>query len=521
MSIKLITLIVLVITSVRANAFDAEQAKLINEYNSKYESVLKEQGLWPNEQEEFNSKISEAQLSYDTSISELNAVKESVLFLSQDVETQVGHLEFLNQLTLVSEKNKDKIKEAVVRARIFTSANQVNVNSLSAKSNELQIQIDDFDEQIEEREELIRRQEDTPRYRNLIGIKSRLENEMSTVNAGISNAQSEKSILDSRISSLKTSIETSRQREDDFKIEAIRIRTQMLPPLQAEELRESSRLTQLQQDLSSEISKRDLLNEELRELNSRIRNIENRLAQDPDDDELKRRLVRVTQNRNEKRRERNSLNDTISRADRDIDRLKSTIERLKRDIDSKLELALQNDAQAGEESIKQIQFSSQLNIANSDLTTVTSRLSSLEAQQINLTSQQAQNQTDINNYRRTNIFPIEREIGIINGQKTRVVRVQNQILNWAQGLERENINISLIPDRISAHEQIVASVQSEFEEAQTKLPALELNSKRLLLALNASKSAYNQRVTAINTLYTELKDLEEKMKTELSGGNNE
>lgn len=507
--------------SIGAHGFDSDQTALINEYNAKYEELLTKQVTWPTIQQESLSKVSEATEGYDNAVFQVQELEQSIEYLRQDLETQRQHLAFLKQIETVSTRIKNTVKRDAVQAGYFSAVSQVNAGSLNAKALEFQDEIDTLNANIAEKQREIEDLRASSEFQTLISQRNQFRRSLSSTESSISTKNAQIRNLDFSITNLNSQINRSKELENDYKIEAIEIRTRRVPRLQSDELRLQTRLTQQQTELSIATGNRDALTEEIRGLNRRIANLEEQLAADPENANLQRRLNNRRGERREKRQARNALNNQIGQIESEVSNTNRRLNRVQRDINDLLQLALRRDRQSGDEAIKQIRLNSELDQSERGLASARQELSRLESTKVRLQGQVAQSQSQINAFVQNNIRPIENQIAGLEREKSNVTGQRNQVSTWSNRLQREDANIAQAPELISAQESTVQESELSLSNSEQGVAAANQAVEALRKVLSEAISEYNSNVEALASVQNELKDLEEKMKTELSGERND
>lgn len=503
--------------SFSALGFEAEQEALINEYNQQYEKLLIKQVTWPKVQQDSLGEVALARSEYNEAKFAIEDLTSSVVFLKGELETKRQHLAFLKRIADVSEGIKNRVKRAVVTAGYFSTVSEVNSGSLDRKASELQNEINNLSARISEKQQEISRLQNSSEYQNLIAQRNRFKTQLRNTEEAINTKSTQITNWAFSVTVLESRIRRSKDDEEELKIEAINIRTVKIPRLQNQEVTLQTNLNQDRERLTRVVSQRDQLNGEIQDLNRRIDRLKEQVANNPDNDNLKKRLANRRAERKEKREARNGLNERINRIQTRVDNNTRDLRNVRRNINDSLELALKKDREAGEEAIKQLRLGNDLEAVESSIQSARQDLITLEGDRVRLNGMVSQSQGQINNFVQVNIRPIQDQINVLDGDRSKVTGKRNQVTAWSTRLKRENENIEKAPELIADQQVVISAAVSDLSQAQQDAQAAEDSIAPLKQKLSNAIKGYNQKAQAFNSVQQKLNDLEEKMKNELSG----
>lgn len=502
-----------------AFAFTPEQTTTINNYNSKYEELLLERVAWKLNSEGAKVEVNSLNLAYANSLASLETMSSGLALLEQEADTQAQHLAFLQQITSVANGLKSQARQAAVQAGFFTDVSQVNIQSLRAQASGLQTQVDGLNGQVAQKQQAIDSLEASAEFTGLVNQRSDIRRQLGAVESGITGQTRQIGLLEGDLVRLGADLSLSEQLEEQYRIEAVEIRTKLIPRQQTQQAQTQSNLSQKsarQAVLSGQLQG---INRQLGRINERIEALEAQLVNDPDNQNLKDRLAERREARRLKRQERRPVRQELTQVEADVQSLGDRLGDISDELTRLFDLALQKDANSGDEAIQQIRLESQIGSADTNLSLARTELAGLQAQKSGLVAQRAQVQGQINLFVETNIRPIEAEISVLNQQVSGLNGQKTQLQSWAQDLQRQNQNIAQAPNNIATQEVSLQQAQAAVKQAKDFIGKAEQESQALKAQLTQATQAYNGQVQRLQALNVDLQNLENQLQLELSGGN--
>ncbi|MCJ8276152.1 MAG: hypothetical protein HRT44_10705, partial [Bdellovibrionales bacterium] len=231
LSIVFVTLLASISVSA---SFTEDYKALLQEYNDKYDALMVEKKKWPEQIQSAQQAMSDSRAVYEQSLVVVDQKDRLLELADREVEIEEGQLEFLKQITPVAERLQLGTQRAAVNAGEFSAVSDVTKNSLQAKSDVYQGEVDDLATEIKSNQDEISDIEASDVYQGLVSNFNLLNGQLNSKVTLLGTTNSTIGSLESDLFWAKDRLSDSEDRETAARNEANRIRNEVIPGLRTQ-----------------------------------------------------------------------------------------------------------------------------------------------------------------------------------------------------------------------------------------------------------------------------------------------